>query len=186
MNWIELFENFNREQPLEKDDVINLLEGSAVNYSSISEFPIRDVELREFYLGWTIVCFNPRDWVYNPPRNYKVNFKYHTLEFIWQIKPSTDFLLYKITPNWKEVKKFIIEIIDLSKRIDLNNGFLYVKMGRTILEWDKTGNFFGFNELSIYNEMGSRFKMDYNEIKTFLWILFEDMEKIKVKKVLFF
>jgi hypothetical protein len=143
MNWIKLFENFQREQPLEKEDVINLLEGTGINWTDIYEYPIRNVEEKEFYLGWIVLCDNPKDWVYPSPRNYQINIYEDRIEFQWMIKPNIDIILSKLTSDWKEIKTWLLDLFKDMKKKESELSFNFYKDGNFLFQQDLKINIFG-------------------------------------------
>jgi hypothetical protein len=180
MNYLKLFENFQREQPLEKEDIIDLLEGTGINYTKIYEFPIRNVEEREFYLGWIIRCKNPEEWVYQPPRNYQVNIDEDRIEFIWLVKPHIDILLSKITTEWKEIKMWLLDLLkDSEKRIS-EKGFVFYKEGKWLFEQDLKNEEFWVGYPNIWSIFYSKYNMGYIQVNTFVWIILEHITNYKV------
>jgi hypothetical protein len=180
MNWIKLFENFNREQPLEKEDVINLLEGTGINWTKIWEFPIRNIEEREFYLGWVVECENPKEWVYNNPKNYKVNIYEDGIEFQWKVKPHIDTVLSKIHPEWKEIKEWLMDLFDGMEKKESRYGFTFWKEGKFLFEQDLKNDKFWISYGNIWSVFYSKYSMDYNQIQTFLWVILEHITNYKV------
>jgi hypothetical protein len=180
MNYLKLFENFQREQPLEKEDIIDLLEGTGINYTQIYEFPIRNKEEQEFYLGWVVICENNQDWVYPSPRNYKVNISGDRIEFQWKVKPSMDFLLSKLTPQWKEIKEWLLNDLlkDMEKEED-KDGFSFYKGDKFLFEQDLKNEKFWISYKNISSIFESKYQMDYNKIKTLMWIILEHITNYK-------
>jgi hypothetical protein len=187
MNYLKLFENFQREQPLEKKDIIDLLEGTGIDWSHIYEFPIRNKEEKEFYLGWIVECENPNDWVYPSPRNYKVSIGEYRLEFIWKVKPNIDVLLSKITPKWKEIKEWLNSIFKDCIKYERNYDYkLYTKdRNQLLIEriYDDYSNLFFVSNNSIWSIMYDKWKMGFNDLESFIWIYLEYFTKDKVKEV---
>jgi hypothetical protein len=182
MNYLKLFENFNREQPLDKRDIIDLLEGTGINYSKIYEFPIRNDEEREFYLGWIVECENPNDWVYPSPRNYVVNIDIDEdrLEFQWKVKPHIDILLGKLTPDWKEIKGWLLDLFKDMEKIKTELGFDFYKDGKFLFQQDLKNEEFWVSYRNIWSVFYSKYSMDYNQIQTFLWVILEHITNYKV------
>jgi hypothetical protein len=180
MKYVKLFENFNREQPLEKEDVINLLEGTGINWTKIWEFPIRNIEEREFYLGWIVICKNPQDWVYPSPRNYKVDIGYNTIEFKWKVKPNIDILLSKIDPRWKEIKEWLMDLFKDMEKMESEDGFDFYKVDKFLFEQDLKNDKFWISYYNISSIFESKYQMDYNKIKTLMWIILEHITNYKV------
>jgi hypothetical protein len=179
MKWVKLFENF-REQPLEKQDIIDILQGTGINYSKIWEYPIRNVEEQEFYLGWVIECSNPLDWVYQPPRNYQVNIDEDKLEFQWKVKPDIDILLSKIDPRWKEIKTWLMELFDGMEKKEVKDGFTFYKEDKFLFEQDLKNEHFLVNNYSIWSVFYPKYSMNYNKVQTFLWVILEHITNYKV------
>jgi hypothetical protein len=179
MNYLKLFENF-REQPLEKQDIINLLEGTGINYSKIYEFPIRNKEEREFYLGWVIECKNPEEWVYQPPRNYHVNMIRYKMEFQWKVKSDMDILLSKLTPKWKEIKEWLMDLFKDMEKKKIYRGFNFYKESNFLFEQDLKNEYFWVSYNNICSIFENEYSMDFNNIQTFMWIILEHITNYKV------
>jgi hypothetical protein len=180
MNWIKLFENFNREQPLEKQDIIDLLEGTGINYSKIWEYPIRNQEDKEFYLGWIVKCRNPNDWVYPSPRNYQVNVSEDRIEFQWKAKSDMDFLLSKLTPDWKEIKGWLLDLFKDMEKIKNELGFYFYKNDKFLFQQDLKNEEFWISYYNIWSIFENEYQMDYNQIQTFMWVILEHITNYKV------
>jgi hypothetical protein len=178
MNYLKLFENF-REQPLEKQDIIDLLEGTGIEWTKIYEYPFRDTEDKKFYLAWFVTCKNPEDWVYQPPRNYKVNIKENELEFICKKEVSSEALLFKISTYWKDINEFLIEIIKDVVEIDIVDS-VYFKDNKFIFKRYKFNNIIWISNKKIWSHLKDKYSMDYISIKYFLWISLEDILDIKI------
>jgi hypothetical protein len=181
MNWIKLFENF-REQPLDKQDIIDLLEGTGINWTNIYEFPIRNVEEREFYLGWVVECENPNDWVYQSPRKYKLNIGINEdrLEFQWEVKSDMDFLLSKLTPQWKEIKMWLLDLFKDMDKKQKGTRFDFYKEGKYLFEQDLKNEKLWVDYKNIWSVFQKEYRMDYNQIQTFIWIILEHTINYKV------
>jgi hypothetical protein len=182
MNYLKLFENF-REQPLEKQDIINLLEGTGINYTQIYEYPIRNGEEREFYLGWVIECENPEDWVYNTPKNYQVNILQDKLEFQWLVKSDMDFLLSKVTPKWKEIKEWLMELFKDMEKKESNEGFYFYKQNNFLFEQDLKNEYFWVCYKNIWSIFYDKYNTEYYQVKTFMWIILEHIKNYKVIEI---
>jgi hypothetical protein len=179
MKYVKLFENF-REQPLEKQDIIDLLEGTGINWINIYEFPIRNLDEKEFYLGWIVFCDNPEEWVYHSPRNYVVNIGEDRLEFKWKVKPNMDSLLSKITPKWKEIKMLLMKIFDDMEKRESSDGFDFYKEGKFLFEQDLKNEKFWISYGNISSFFEKEYSMGYNQIQTFLWVILEHITNYKV------
>jgi hypothetical protein len=179
MNYIKLFENF-REQPLEKQDIINLLEGTGINYTDIYELPIRNIEEKEFYLGWIVICKNPEEWVYQPPRNYVVNIVEDRLEFQWKVKPNIDILLSKLTSDWKEIKEWLMDVFDGMEKKKSEFGFNFYKEGQWLFEQDLKNEYFWVSYYNIWSIFENEYSMNDNQAKTFMWVILEHITNYKV------
>jgi hypothetical protein len=175
MNHLKLFENFNREQPLEKKDIEDLLEGTGINYSKIYEYPIRNVEERVFYLGWVVICENPNDWVYHSPRNYQVNIGENRIEFVWTVKPNIniDTLLSKLTPDWKQIKEWLLDLFKDMKKVESDSGFKFYKEDKFLFEQDLKNEWFWISYDNIWSALNSKYQIDYNIVKILLLIILE-------------
>jgi hypothetical protein len=182
MKHLKLFENFNREQPLDKQDIIDLLEGTGINYTDIYEFPVRNIEEREFYLGWVIECDNPLDWVYHTPKNYQVNIGIDEdrLEFQWKVKSDMDFLLSKIDPRWKEIKEWLMDLFDDMEKKESEDGFDFYKESNFLFEQDLKNEYFWVSYKNIWSIFYSKYSMDYNQVQTFMWVILEHITNYKV------
>jgi hypothetical protein len=181
MNYLKLFENF-REQPLEKEDIIDLLEGTGINYTEIYEFPIRNKEEQEFYLGWVILCSNPKEWVYPSPRNYQVNIVYNRIEFQWKVKSDIDNLLSKITPQWKEIKEWLLN--DLLKDMEKKKsklGFNFYKEDKFLFEQNLRIKEFHISKKNICSILEKEYSINNNQVRTFMWIILEHITNYKVR-----
>jgi hypothetical protein len=180
MNYLKVFENFNREQPLEKEDIIDLLEGTGINYTEIFEYPIRSDDDGKFYLGWIIRCDNPLDWVYKTPRNYNIKYEYKRLELYWKNYIDSDFLLSKITTNWKSVKSFIIDKCEKLEKIKDKDKIQY-KIGHLwFMTYDLKDKFLYIDYHTFCYSLKRHHGLQSDNIKTFLWIVFEDILKIPI------
>jgi hypothetical protein len=182
MNWIKLFENF-REQPLDKQDIIDLLEGTGINYTDIYEYPIRNEEEREFYLSWIVLCDNPEDWVYQPPRNYHVNIEKYILEFQWKVKPHIDTVLSKIHPEWKEIKEWLMDLFDGMEKKESELGFYFYKNDKFLFEQDLKNEWFWISYWNIWSIFYSKYEIEYNHVQTFFWIILEHITNYKAKAI---
>jgi hypothetical protein len=168
--YIKLFENFQREQSLERGDIEDLLEGTGINYTKIYEFPIRYE--KEFYLGWIVLCDNPEDWVYNTPKNYQVNIYENRLEFQWLKKSDNNTLLSKITIHWLELKNWLEMYIDNSREVD-NEYFIGDKKIFYLYKQLKDVNIkVSFSELFLF--LYQQYKLNYVQVKYLIWIVFEE------------
>jgi hypothetical protein len=178
MNWIKLFENF-REQTLEKEDIIDILQGTGINYSKIWEYPIRNQEDKEFYLGWIVKCRNPNDWVYPSPRNYQVNISGYRIEFQWKVKPDIDILLSKLTPDWIEIKTWLMDLFNDMEKKKSDNGFNFYKDDDFLFQHDLKNEYFWVSN-NIWSIFESKYQIEYNQTKTFFWIILEHITNYKV------
>jgi hypothetical protein len=179
MKWVKLFENF-REQTLEKRDIIDILQGTGINWTNIYEFPIRNIEEKEFYLGWVVLCDNPKDWIYQPPRNYGVNIGEDKIEFQWMIKSDMDFLLSKITPDWKEIKEWLMDLFDGMEKKEGGLGFYFYKNNKFLFEQDLKNEKFFVSYKNIWTILNLEYDMEYNQVQTFIWIILEHITNYKV------
>jgi hypothetical protein len=184
MNYLKLFENFNREQPIDKRDIIDLLEGTGINYTQIYEFPIRNEEESEFYLGWVVFCENPQDWVYNTPRNYLVNIGENRIKFIWTVKPDIDTVLSKLTPDWKEIKEWLMDVFDGMEKKVSRYGFVFYKEGNFLFEQDLINEYFWVGYGNIWSIFESKYNMSYIQTQTFMWIILEHITNYKVVRTI--
>jgi hypothetical protein len=173
MNHLKLFENFNREQPLEKEDVQNLLEGTGINWTYIYEYPIRNIGEKEFYLGWIVLCDNPEEWVYNTPKNYQVNIFNDYLEFQWKVKSDMDLMLSKITPKWKEIKMWLLDLFNGCEKRKTNDGFNYYKDNNLLFEQDLKNQWFFISYVNLWLILIEKYSIYYIDVEAFLWIILE-------------
>jgi hypothetical protein len=172
-----------REQPLERIDIEDILEGTGINYTQIYEFPVRNLKEKEFYLGWVVLCENPKDWVYNTPKNYKVNIYEDRLEFQWLVKSDMDFLLSKLTPQWREIKEWLLDLFKGMDKSKSGDGFHLYKEGKWLFEHDLKNEGFWISYTNICSIFYSKYNMSYIQTQTFIWIILEYITNYKVISV---
>jgi hypothetical protein len=182
MNYLKLFENF-REQPLEKEDIQNLLEGTGIIPRIIFESPIRNREEKEFYLGWVVRTENYEDWVYQSPRNYKVDIEFNTINFIWNVKPHSDILLSKLSKEWLKIKNKLDYIFKDIKKSKSKKGFRYHKEGIFIFEIDLKEDAFIVSKKSTWDLIDKENNLSYFQVKDFIWIYLESIIDYKSSKI---
>jgi hypothetical protein len=180
MNYLKLFENFNREQSLEKQDIIDLLEGTGINYTQIYEYPIRNGEEREFYLGWVVLCDNPLDWAYTSPRNYVVNIGEDRIEFQWKVKPNIDTLLSKLTPDYKEIKEWLLDLFKDMEKKESELGFYFYKGDKFLFEQDLKNEKFWISYGNIWSFFEKEYSMHNILIQILMCIILENIINYKV------
>jgi hypothetical protein len=186
MNYLKIFENYHMEQPLEKEDIYDLFQGTGIDIYSAGKGIIR--KSNHFYLGWLIVCSNADEFYnnYNIPKNYIKVFKNSdTLHFIWNKKVDTNTLLYNISNNnWKNIKNELNSIFNKSKKVkssEYSDSLLWMKNGKILLEYDKYSDVFIVSYEEVWKKI-EKFKMTYMNNREFLWIYLEDLLGFKASK----